>query len=149
MPFTLIHAFIGYIAIAPFTKDRKLRLLGFIGGLWPDLDAISLLFGNEAYLHYHKLMHPLVFGVLFGVLAAIIAGRFFKMGRMKSFAAFTAGFFLHIFFDLFFTDWAIRLLWPFSQQLFIWPLFINQFILLHAMATLAFLVVLFLERKER
>lgn len=149
MPFTLIHGFIGYLAIALFTKDRKLRWLGLLGGLVPDIDAIPFIYSIDLYLQIHKTLHPVVFGLAFGIVLAFASERFFRVNRIWAGAAFMAGFFLHLAADLIFTDWPIKLFWPFSQESFIYPFLSSYQIELNMLVTALLLVFILHERRGK
>lgn len=113
--FTLIHALQAYLVAAVFTKDSRLRLFSFVGGLLPDLDGITLLFNSELYYKYHReILHPPLVGLAVA-LAIIYLYEKKSAGRAGSAAFFTLGFFTHIIGDLVSTNWPINLIAPFGQ----------------------------------
>lgn len=137
MPFTLVHGLVSYFVVCFFTKDKKLRALGFAAGMLPDLDGVPVLFDLELFYRvHHELFHPPIYGILLAVPAAMILGRFFEVNPLKSFAVFAFSFALHPVTDVLFTDWPVRLLWPFSQEEFIYPVFV-QYNFVLAFAVLA------------
>jgi len=119
MPFTIFHGLASFSLARLFTRDKRLLLLAFVGGLAPDLDGLGLLFSQDWYYQFHhELLHPPIMGILLGVFAAIACRKLFNLHKTKTifaFAAFTGGFLLHLLVDLFFTNWPIKLLWPLSQ----------------------------------
>ena len=126
MPFTFFHGLIGYFAACALTKDKRLRALAFIAGMLPDLDGLAILFNMDLYyaLH-HELLHAPVYGLVFGAIAAVLMSKFFNLNRKQSFVCFLVfalAFALHAIVDVFFTNWPVKLLWPFSQQEFSYPL---------------------------
>jgi len=110
--FTLIHALQAYLIAAVFTKDSKLRLVSFIGGLLPDLDGIAYLFNTGLYYKYHhEILHPPLAGL--AVALAILYLYEKKSEDRKGIAAFfMLGFLVHVVGDIFTTNWPINLVAP-------------------------------------
>ncbi len=126
MPFTLIHGLLSYFLVCFFTKDKRLRFLGFAAGTLPDLDGIPILFDMELfYAIHHELFHPPIYGIILAIPVALVLGHFFKMDKVKTFAVFAASFILHPLTDVLFTNWPVKLLWPFSEEQFLYPIFIE------------------------
>lgn len=117
MPFTLIHGIFGLLAVRLFSKDTKLPALGFIGGIFPDIDAFPILFGNfELYNQVHRaVLHNVFAGILAGLVVALIAKRL-GIDSKKAVLAFLAGFAAHLLLDAFFAfDLPLRPLRPLSD----------------------------------
>jgi len=124
MPFTIVHGLISYFAVCKLTKDGRLRALAFVAGMLPDLDGIPLLFDMNLYRVLHReLFHQPIYGLILGIPIALIFGKYYGMDRKKTFAVFSGSFILHSVTDVLFTDWPVKLLWPFSQQQFVIPVF--------------------------
>lgn len=104
-----------------------MRLLAFAAGILPDLDALGILFGMDYYYQFHRtLFHPLIYAIVFAIPISFALNKFLKIPKIKSFIVIAASFALHIATDLLFTGWPIRVLWPFSQQQFTFPI-LEQF----------------------
>ncbi len=113
--FTLIHALQAYLVAAVFTKDPRLRLFSFIGGLFPDIDGITILFNQDLYYRYHReILHPPLAGLAVA-LAILYLYEKKSAGRAGSAAFFTLGFFTHIIGDVFSTNWPINVMAPFGK----------------------------------
>lgn len=86
-------------------------------GVVPDLDAISLLFGVDAYVKYHHILtHGIVAAVVVTTVCTVLARERLKVAFL-SFAAFH----LHLLCDLVGSGadgepWPIVYLWPFSRH---------------------------------
>lgn len=110
--FTLIHALQAYLVAAVFTKDSKLRLFSFIGGLLPDLDGITYLFDKELYYRYHReILHPPLVGLAVALAMLYLYERKTE-GRNGTAAFFTLGFLVHLVGDIFTTNWPVNLVAP-------------------------------------
>lgn len=139
MPFTLIHGLISFLVVALFTKDRRLLCLAFIAGVMPDLDGIPVLFDlGLFYAIHHELLHPLIYSLLFAPPAAFIMRWLFQIPKIKSFAVFALSYALHPLADVLFTNWPVKLLWPFSSEQFSYPMFIEYNGLLVSITILGF-----------
>lgn len=110
--FTLIHALQAYLVASVFTKDSKLRLFSFIGGLFPDLDGITYLFDKELYYRYHReILHPPLAGLAIALLLFYSYEK--KSENRKGTAAFfMLGFLTHVVADIFTTNWPVNLVAP-------------------------------------
>lgn len=110
--FTLIHALQAYLVAAVFTKDSKLRLFSFIGGLLPDLDGITYLFDKELYYRYHhEILHPPLVGLAVALAMLYLYERKTE-GRNGAAAFFMLGFLTHVVVDIFTTNWPVNLVAP-------------------------------------
>jgi inner membrane protein len=68
------HAFISWWTANVIPLSRRDRLLVFLAGLLPDLDGLTLLYSEEAYLRYHHVLsHNLLGCLLWTGLAAALA----------------------------------------------------------------------------
>jgi membrane-bound metal-dependent hydrolase YbcI (DUF457 family) len=119
----IVHAFLPALAIRLFTKDVRYLLLAVIAGAMPDIDGVFLLVSTDLYYAFHhEILHPLIMGVCFGLLAALLLRKFFKMNFVKSLAVFVFAYWLHALTDVFFSDWYVRLFWPFFIEKSSFPL---------------------------
>lgn len=126
MPFTLVHGLVPYLGASALTKDWKLRLLAFLAGMAPDLDGIPLLFNMGLYRALHReLFHQPVWGLVLAIPVALFLHKYYGMDVKKSAVVFAIAFISHPVTDLFFTGWPIRMLWPFSTQLYSFPAFVQ------------------------
>ncbi len=131
MPFTLVHGVISFFVLSFFTKDRRLWLLAFIAGMLPDIDGFPILWDMELfYAIHHELLHPLIYGIVLGIPAALLLNYFFKIDKAKSLLVFATAFMLHPVFDVFFTNWPVKLFWPLYNEQFSYPFFIDYNLLL-------------------
>ena len=126
--------------------------MGFAAGMLPDLDGIPLLFDLALYYRvHHELFHPPIYGIILALPAALILGKYFKMNRFHTFLVFSASFILHPLADVLFTNWPVKLLWPFSSEQFIYPVFIgyNLHLAAFAMALLLLQIMFFVSEKQK
>ena len=88
------------------------RFFCLIVGAVPDLDAISGLFGKEAYWDYH---HVVAHNVLFGLIVVAIL-TWFSQNRLKAMLVYFVLFHLHLVMDYYGSGplWEISYLWPLS-----------------------------------
>jgi len=92
------------------------RLMCMIAATIPDLDGLSILFGQQAYWNWHhRVCHNLPFGILACLILATISGKTFRL-----FILYLALFHLHIDMDIFGSGqgWGIFYFWPFSNWMF-------------------------------
>ena len=137
MPLTPFHGLIPYFLATIFTKEKRYWLVAFIGGVLPDLDGIPILFDlNLFYLIHHELFHQPIYGIILAIPVVFIAAKYFKMDKLKTAVLFAGGFALHGLTDVLFTNWPVKLLWPFSSEQFSSPMFIEYNFLLAASLTL-------------
>jgi len=95
------------------------RLLLMLAATLPDLDGLSLLFGQEAYWHYHhRLGHNVPFALLLAGVFAVLATR-----RATVAVVTLALVHLHFLMDLYGsgTGWGIYYLWPMSSHPYTTP----------------------------
>ena len=122
MPFTLVHGLIPYFIVCLFTKSKKLRFLAFVAGMLPDLDGLPILFDVDLYYSvHHELFHEPIYGLLLAIPVAVILAKYFNIGGKKSFLVFSGSFILHSITDVLFTNWPVKLLWPFFGKGFSCP----------------------------
>jgi len=127
MAFTFVHGLIAFLIVYYLTKNQKLALVALIAGMLPDLDAIPILWDINLYYEiHHEWFHAPVYGILIGIPAALLAEKYFKMDKIKTFAVFAFSFIFHGITDVFTTAWPVKLLWPFSQEKFVFPV-LNQY----------------------
>lgn len=108
-------------ALRPLSTVRRqtLLVLGF-AAFAPDLDALSYLWGPEAYSHFHHTYTHTVLGV--AVLATVLAGSEWTWIRGIPFARLLAlnlaGCLVHVVLDLP-AVWPLRVLWPWTDRDFV------------------------------
>ncbi|HPM85830.1 MAG: metal-dependent hydrolase [Candidatus ainarchaeum sp.] len=126
MPNTIIHGIIPYILASVFTENKILKWIALIGGMFPDLDGIPILFDTNLYYQiHHELLHPPFIGFVIALPVALIVKKLYGIKIWKTYLAFSLGYLLHSLVDVFFTNWYVKLLWPFSQEKFSYPIFLN------------------------
>lgn len=109
------HAQVGWFLARAARLERRDRALVAWCSALPDLDAITLLAGHEAYLRgHHVYLHNLLAAALLAAGACALAGR-----RLAVLGLGLAGALLHFASDGF-GYLELRPLWPFSRYLF-WP----------------------------
>ena len=105
------HAALGWLIGNLGTDDRPLRNYCVLGAILPDVDAISLLCGIEAYSKYHHTFGHNLFFALWYVA--------FVTWRVKTFRAFVLSSIAiasHLATDACLSGWEIYLFWPFSEK---------------------------------
>ncbi|MGZ3687819.1 MAG: metal-dependent hydrolase [Bdellovibrionota bacterium] len=109
------HAMIGWLISQPML-NRKDRILITTAAMVPDLDAVSLLGGVDAYTHYH---HTFGHSALMGALVIPILA-YFSRSRAQVAILATLSFASHLIADLLGSgrDWPIPLFWPISSRQF-------------------------------
>lgn len=120
------------------SRDAAFSVAVVAAGLAPDIDGLTLAFGRDAYVRYHRTVaHSLLGAVLVGAAAAALAllawrtvkGRSQDLGapriglswRWLCLAAALGGI-SHVAIDAIY-PWPIPLLWPFSTAKDCFPLF--------------------------
>ncbi len=104
--------------------ERRDRRLVAWAGVAPDLDALTLLAGPEAFKHYHHILTHGVFAAVIVTLAFTALAR----DRLKVAVLALLAFHFHLFCDLLGagTDWPIVYFYPFSRHEYFtpygWPL---------------------------
>jgi len=87
------HVMSGWCAanLLPRLSPRQ-RLMCMIAATIPDLDGLSIFFGQQAYWNWHhRVCHNLPFGILACLILAAISGKTFRL-----FVLYLALFHLHI-----------------------------------------------------
>ena len=104
-------------AVAPRPELRRATTVGALaGGLLPDVDAVSYLWGPEVFREVHQLYtHNLVALVVLPALAAALLSRVFEADRRWLYFAALAGMVGHLFGDVI-GLWPVPLLYPFSDD---------------------------------
>ncbi len=113
----LVHAELSWLGTFRLAQRRD-RLLVTLAGVLPDLDGLTLLFGEESYGRWHHV-------VTHGVFAAVVvtAGlTAFAQQRARVAALAFAMFHLHLACDLAGSGpgWPITYLWPLSARELSW-----------------------------
>lgn len=113
----LIHGEASWL-LAQKLKSRRDRVLVVLAGISPDVDGVSLLFGEEAYGRWH---HVLTHGLVSAVAFSVMFGLFANERRLVALLAFAA-FHLHLVCDLAGSGpgWPIVYWWPFSRAELAW-----------------------------
>ncbi len=107
------HILSGWCAANLFRLSRRERLFCMIAATGADLDGISLLFGQNAYWHWHHVgAHNIFFAI---VMSAVLAA--FSNRRGRSFALYLVLAHLHLVMDYFGSGegWGIFYFWPASR----------------------------------
>ena len=111
-----IHLAISWL-IGSRLPHRRDRVLVAWAGVVPDLDAISLAWGVEAYVKYHHVIAHGIVAAMGVTLACVAAARDrFKVGLLALVA-----FHVHLLCDLIGSGaqgqpWSITYFWPFSER---------------------------------
>jgi inner membrane protein len=112
----LTHALAGW-CIGNLVATSPNERLGCIAiSCAPDVDALSLMWGTDAYRRLH---HVLTHNLPFAVCASAALTRL-TQGRLKVFCLYLLLFHLHLLMDLFGSGatWGIAYLWPLSSRYF-------------------------------
>lgn len=101
------HAGLGWAlgVLAP-TSDRRLRALAVVAAVLPDVDVVSWLAGQEAYMRYH---HTFGHNVFLGLVVANLA--FWLRGRVGAAVAALA-FASHLLTDMKLSAYPVHIFWP-------------------------------------
>ena len=107
----IIHAEIGWLTAQPLMSRRD-RIIVTLLSLFPDLDGLGILFGDDLYYAFH---HRLCHGWPAALLVATVAGLLTRSGRAT--ALTVAAFHLHVLADLVGSGpgWPVFYLWPLSE----------------------------------
>jgi len=144
MPFTLVHGLIPYALASIFTKNKILRWIALLGGMFPDLDGLHIFFDMNLYrIYHHELLHAPIWGFIIAIPIAILAKKFYGIKMWKSYLAFSLGFLLHGLTDVHFTNWYVKLLSPFSQEKFSNPIFYDYHFLLALLISIYIFIKLY------
>ena len=110
MPFTLTHGIIPYALASIFTKNKILRWIALLGGIFPDLDGLPILFNKELFYQiHHELLHAPILGFVLAIPIAILVRKFYGIKMWKTYIAFSLGFAIHSITDVLFTTWYVSL----------------------------------------
>jgi membrane-bound metal-dependent hydrolase YbcI (DUF457 family) len=103
----------------PSARRQTLIVLGLAASA-PDLDAISYLWGPQAYAHlHHSYTHTLLgLAVLALLLAGIEKGVWRRVSFTRLFALSSIGLAVHLAGDAV-AVWPLRMLWPWAGQDFV------------------------------
>ncbi len=113
----IVHAELSWLG-AQKLLDRRDRLLVTLAGVAPDLDGLSLVFGQEAYGRWHHVLtHGLVSAVVLSLVFASAAKR-----RLAVLGLSFLAFHLHLACDLAGSGpgWPISYFEPFSSEELAW-----------------------------
>lgn len=113
----LIHGETSWL-MAQSLSARRDRALVALAGVVPDVDGLSLLFGEEAYGRWHHVLtHGFVAAVGFSTLLMLVAKQ-----RARVWALAFAAFHVHLLCDLAGSgpNWPIVYGWPFSPTELAW-----------------------------
>jgi hypothetical protein len=112
------HGLLGWLLAESATLERRDRLLVFGAGLFPDLDALTVLGGPEFYQRYHHvILHNVSGAVAYTILAAALATR-----RLLVAGLALIGYHLHLLCDFVGSAgpdgslWSVPYLVPFSFE---------------------------------
>lgn len=108
------HILSGWCVGSLFRLSARERLFCMIAAAVPDVDGISILFGEEIYWDIHHVWgHNLLLGVLAAVMLAAFSSRPLRLGML-----YLALFHLHLVMDYYGSgpNWPIVYLWPFSDR---------------------------------
>lgn len=109
--------------------DRGFDWAVIVAALVPDVDGLSVVFGQTAYVRYHRtIAHSLPASVCLGVIVGLLMVRLWRAGPRPAEAwlwacaggAFAAA--SHVLVDAFY-PWPLPLLAPFTDRTWCWPLF--------------------------
>ena len=96
--------------------DRQLRTYCAIGAILPDIDALPIVFGAEAYGRYHHTFGHNVF-----LWAAFVVWVTWHQQSPRAFWLSTAAFGSHLLADAWLSGWYLAPLWPASEWDFLMP----------------------------
>lgn len=105
------HFTLGWLLAHVGQSDRCLRNWCVAGAMLPDVDAVSYLFGIEAYARYHHTFgHTVWLGLAFVSLAS------WRLRSWRASVLTTICFATHLLSDAWTTRWGLYLWWPLSWQ---------------------------------
>lgn len=125
-------------------------LLGFLGGMAPDLDVLIRSSSDPLlFLEYHRqFTHSLIFipigGALCGLLLHLLLGRRWGLRWSQSWLYCTLGYATHALLDTC-TTYGTQLLWPFSDARFAW----NNVSVIDPLFTVPMLVLVVLAARRK
>ncbi len=109
------HGGLGWFLAHTTSSNRCFRGAVFLAAVLPDIDGVSALFGQIAYVKYH---HVLGHNFLFSLVVSFAAVYFCKEMRLKTFLFTQLAFYSHYFGDYFFTCYSLQYLYPISSRSF-------------------------------
>lgn len=100
-----------------------------LGGLLPDIDILSIVFGIEYAREFHGTMtHSIFIAIALALALAFLSGLIFRIELWRSSEYAVLGVVIHIFLDVFnvssFAKFGGRFLWPLYPR----SLFIREFV---------------------
>lgn len=102
-------------------ETRRFRALVTFAAVAPDLDAISYVFGTNAYANtHHALGHNIFFSLLLSGLCAWLFRARGRRGMVKMLLFSQLAFYSHYFGDYFFSGFPLVYYWPVSDRDFIY-----------------------------
>ena len=113
----IVHAELAWLA-AQGLRERRDRILVTCAGLAPDLDGLTLLAGEAAYIRYHHVIfHGYVGAIVTAVACAALARQRLRVAALSLFT-----FHLHLLCDLAGSGpgWPIYYYWPTSMREWFW-----------------------------
>ena len=113
----LHHSAIGLIGfnVAVTNDQTMLGLFFLIGNVFPDLDALLVLFGRSFYLKNHQgFSHSLVFAPIYALLIVLLFLPFIPFA-WSNFLALILGLMVHSFLD-YLNSYGIMLFYPISKK---------------------------------
>jgi hypothetical protein len=112
------HAGLGWlIGVSTPGADRRLRAWCVVAALLPDIDAIPIVFGYDAYARWH---HTFGHNVFLGLLILFAAAWHFggRPAKQRSLAVSIIGlcWASHILTDMKLSGWELYFLWPINRN---------------------------------
>jgi len=104
------HALTGWLVSAGCGADRRTRTMAMAVAIAPDLDWAPVLWSGPVLRVHRAVGHNLWVGLL---LAVMLGAR--GAHRLRAVAILYLAFLSHLAWDLTFTDWPQRVLWPVSD----------------------------------
>jgi hypothetical protein len=109
------HIGLGWCVAELGQGSARFRRWVLSAAVLPDLDGISILWGQEAFYQYH---HLLMHGLSFSLLVSLGAVLHCKKERVKALLCTQLAFYTHYFGDYFLTKFELSYFYPFSRQTF-------------------------------
>jgi hypothetical protein len=111
-----IHLAVSWLIGSRLRERRDRRLVAWAGTI-PDVDAISLFWGVEAYVRYH---HVIAHGAVAALVIAVLCATFAQQ-KWKAVLLSLVAFHVHLLCDLIGSGaqgqpWPIVYFWPFSMR---------------------------------
>lgn len=135
----ITHALMGSVAASPWFATHPLEASCFVlGSVFPDLDALSRLFGKRAFLAWHQTWsHAIPVILLVALVLGLGLAAFTELPAAGIALAFGAGMLGHSLLD-FTNTYGVGLLLPFSRKRYCreWVFFIDASIIALSLLTL-------------